>query len=115
MPFWDSVSTHMVARTTTVSSDCSTSSIWTSTACGTSWRVRLQHLLAHELGQHHVLGLVGEVLGREVERALGQQAGDELEQLRDALAGAGGDRVDLGVGQAELARDLQRLDGLACG
>ena len=40
MPFWDSVSTHMVARTTTVVSRSSISSTWTSTACGTSWRVR---------------------------------------------------------------------------
>ena len=32
-----------------------------------------EHLLAHQLGEHDVLGLVGVVLGREVERALGQQ------------------------------------------
>ena len=70
-----------------------------------------QDLLAHQLGQHHVLGLVGDVLGREVEGALGQQRDDVVEQLRDALAGARRDREDLGLGQAELARDLQRLHG----
>ena len=30
----------------------------------------VQDLLAHQLGQHHALGLVGHVVGREVERAL---------------------------------------------
>jgi GTPase Era involved in 16S rRNA processing len=40
MPFWDSVSTHMIARTSTSFSRSSISSTCTSTACGTSWRVR---------------------------------------------------------------------------
>ena len=40
MPFWDSVSVQMKARTAIRPSRSSISSIWTSTACGTSWRVR---------------------------------------------------------------------------
>ena len=40
MPFWDSVSAHRNARTAIRPSRSSSSSIWTSTACGTSWRVR---------------------------------------------------------------------------
>ena len=72
MPFWDSVSTHrnahdheVVLLVDLVDLDLD--------------RVRhllaraVQDLLAHELGEHDVLGLVGDILGREVERALGQQ------------------------------------------
>ena len=40
IPFWDSVSTHSSALTRIRSPRCSISSTWTSTLCGTSWRVR---------------------------------------------------------------------------
>jgi len=40
MPFWDSVSVQMAARTVTSFGPSSISSTCTSTACGTSWRVR---------------------------------------------------------------------------
>ena len=84
IPFWDSVSTHMTART----------------AIGRLALLDLldldldrvrdllagprEDLLAHELGEHDVLGLVGDVLGWEVERPLGQQPGEEVDQRRHA-------------------------------
>ena len=39
-----------------------------------------EHLLAHELGEQDGLGLVGDLLGREVERALGQQRGEVVDE-----------------------------------
>ena len=56
-----------------------------------------EHLLAHELGEHAPLRLVGDLLGREVERALGQQRGEVVDQRRHPVAGARRDREDLGV------------------
>ena len=110
MPFWDSVSTH--------------SSAWTSTRSSRSIdlvdldldRVRdllaraVQHLLAHELGQPHVLGLVGDLLEREQERPLGRELDEVLDERADALAAGGGDREDLAV-EAEVGGGLERLDG----
>ena len=104
MPFWDSVSTHIdradgdqaVALLDLLDLDLDGVRDLLAGA--------QEHLLADELGEHHVLGLVGVVLGREVERALGQQADEVVDQRRHALAGAGGDREDLGLGQPELGR-----------
>ena len=79
MPFWDSVSTHIVARTMTRVLalldllDLDLDGVRDLLAGAQ------EHLLAHQLGEHDVLGLVGEVLGREVERALGQQAGEVVD------------------------------------
>ena len=39
-----------------------------------------EHLLAHELGEPHVFGLVRELLGLEVERALGQQRHEAVDE-----------------------------------
>ena len=100
MPFWDSVSTHserahdheVVLLVDLVDLHLD--------------RVRdllaraVQHLLAHELGEHDVLGLVGDLLGREVERPLGQQPGEVVDQRGDAAAGARRDREHLGVRRA---------------
>ena len=44
-----------------------------------------QHLLAHQLGEHTLLGLVGDLVGREVERPLGQQRDEVLDQRPDAV------------------------------
>ena len=41
-----------------------------------------EHLLADELGEHHLLRLVGVLAGAEVERAGGQQSNEALGQLR---------------------------------
>jgi hypothetical protein len=57
-----------------------------------------------------VLGLVGDLLDREQERALGRELDQVLEQRADALAAGGGDREHLAV-EAELGGGLQRLDG----
>ncbi len=54
-----------------------------------------QHLLAHELGQHHLERLVGAVLGGEEEGALGHQPGEVVAQGLDAAAGARADGEDL--------------------
>ena len=67
----------------------------------------VQDLLAHELGEPHVLGLVGDLLEREQERALRRERDEVLEQRPDPLAGAGGDREHLGV-EAEVRGRLQR-------
>ena len=68
----------------------------------------VQHLLAHELGQPHVLGLVGDLLEREQERALGRELDEVLDERADALAAGGGDREHLAV-EAEVGGRLERL------
>ena len=49
-----------------------------------------QHLLAHEFGEHDVLGLVGVLARLEVERAGGQQCHEVLDERRNAGPGVGG-------------------------
>ena len=53
----------------------------------------------------HVLGLVGEVLGREVERALGQQAGEVVDA---AAATPWPVRAEIGKTSASAARARPR-------
>ncbi len=48
----------------------------------------VQHLLAHELGQPHVLGLIGDLLEREQARALGRELDQVLDERAEALAAA---------------------------
>ena len=63
-----------------------------------------QDLLADELGEHDVLGLVRAVLGREQERPLGHERREVLAQRPHPLARAGGDREDvLGDARARAA------------
>ena len=68
----------------------------------------VQHLLAHQLGEPHVLGLVGDLLEREQERPLGRELDEVLDERADALAAGGGDREDLAV-EAEVGGRLERL------
>ena len=74
----------------------------------------VQHLLAHELGEPDVLGLVGDLLEREQERPLGRELDEVLDERADALAAGGGDREDLAV-EAEVGGRLERLRSCACG
>ena len=53
-----------------------------------------QDLLAYQLGEHHRLGLIRALTRLEVERALGQQRDEVVEQLVHAAARAGRDRED---------------------
>src|SRR5690606_29340049 len=75
----------------------------------------VEELLTHDLGHDLGLRLVGDHALRVVGRALLESADQTLEQLRDAVAGQGGHRIDLGERPLrrlhEVANDL-RLRGL---
>ncbi len=45
-----------------------------------------EHLLAHELGEHHSLRLVGALLGLEVERPRGQERNQVIDERTDPRA-----------------------------
>jgi hypothetical protein len=70
----------------------------------------LEHLLADELGQPHVLGHVRVLLGRIHELALGHHADQLADDVADTRARERADRVDLAV-QVELGGRLERRDG----
>ena len=61
IPFWDSVSTHSSALTRIRSPRCSISSTWTSTLCGTSWRVRASTCSRTSSAREHRLRLIGDL------------------------------------------------------
>ena len=101
MPFWESVSTHDVRAHVVRSSRRSTSSTTTSTACGTSWNVRAQHLLADELGEQDLARLVGAVLRREQHGPSGTRPARCSTSAATPVARPRGDREEL-VGDVEL-------------
>ena len=96
IPFWDSVSAQISARTVT-----RPSSRGLDLDDRDLDRVRdllagaVQHLLADQLGQQQLARLVAAVLRRVHVGALGHQLAEPLDQRRQALAGAGADREDL--------------------
>ena len=69
-----------------------------------------EHLLADELGEHQLLGLVGAVGGVEQERALRHERREVLEQRLDPRALPRRDREDV-VGDVQLGGRGERLDG----
>ena len=102
MPFWESVSTSTRARTTTRSARVALDVLQLDLDRVRDLLERApQHLLAHELGQAHVLGEVGALGGREQERPLGHQRRQVLGQRPHAGAAPRGDGEDV-VGDLEL-------------
>ena len=90
MPFWDSVSAQTSARTVTRPSSRCVDLLDLDLD-----RVRdlvagaVEHLLADQLGEHHLARLVAVVLRRVEVGALGHQLAEPLDQLVQALAGCG--------------------------
>jgi len=54
-----------------------------------------QHLLPHQLGEQDLLGQVGMLFGRKVERTFWQERHEALDERRHALAGPGRHGEDL--------------------
>ena len=110
MPFWDSVSTHRSACTVDEPSSRSMiSSTWTSTACGTSWRVRCSTCSRTSSASRTCSGW------SEISSSGNRNGPSGASETRCSSSGpmplprAGGDREDLGV-EAEVGGRLQRRD-----
>ena len=74
------------ARASAPSRGCSISSTTTSTACGSSWKVRLITASRISSASSSSRGLIGGSCRREHERALGHQRREVLDQRADARA-----------------------------
>ena len=73
----------------------------------------VQHLLAHELGQPHVLGLIGDLLEREQERPLGRELDEVLGPDDDIVLFEYVKRDNRETGAALTGIELGGVEGLA--